>query len=160
MIVDLQECFVPNKHLVEKIKERTQISPLVLQTKQTKKNPLFKEVLGWDPPEEALKLVLPNTGIVLEKEGYGLNPKDLERVQELLEPYNCIEVCGAEIDGGVLSICFQLWDIGIRPLPIFGLCGGQDNRLESQSVMIRQFGPNQTAGSPSHSKIFIEKEEE
>ena len=140
VIVDLQQRFDPNKKLLDAIKERAGEKKTVVQTKYTPDNQPFAGGVGCDQPIGGTDLLFPEIGTIIEKTGYGLDTDGTKKLKQLIGEAKEVEVCGMELDGSVLAICFQLWDMGIRPIPIFELCGGQENRLEAQSISKHIFG--------------------
>jgi hypothetical protein len=71
--------------------------------------------------------------------GYTLNEEDLKKIKQLVGDEPSIDICGGLIDGALLAICYQLADEGLIPRPLFDLCGGEENRLEAQSIMKAHF---------------------
>jgi hypothetical protein len=140
LIVDLQPCFNPSKDLVEKIRMKAKSAPTVIQTRFVEGNKLFQTVLNYSPNNQSLDVCIKDMGMILTKTGYGLDKKELDLLKDLIDPFDSVEVCGMEIDSCILAICFQVWDIGIQPIPLPELCGGVENRLEAQSILLRSFG--------------------
>lgn len=140
IIVDLQRCFGVDEELIEATEKEIKGRNIIIQTKLRHGNALFERLIGASPKPENMELCIPNVGKIVEKAGYGVGPENLKDLKESLSLATEVDICGVELDGSVLAICYQIWDMGILPKPIFELCGGSENRLESQGIAKHIFG--------------------
>lgn len=137
LIVDVQKGFSPDAGLLKGIAEIVPGYRKVVMTKfVNRKGSLYRSVLGWH--EDGGDLVLDvRDAVVFEKSGYGLPPESVEEMKGM----GCVEwhVCGLETDACVLACAYSLWDAGIRPVILEGLC---HSPLHREGVMVarRQFG--------------------
>lgn len=87
---------------------------------------------------------LADTGIVFNKDTYGLTQKNLSMIKNL--NINEIEVCGTDTDACVLTIAYQLFDNNIKPIILTELCGSSsdDKSLHEHAIKImgRSFSKN------------------
>lgn len=138
LIVDLQQGFSPSPALVRAIAATVPYYPVVAMTRFVNRlDSLYRSVLGWNL--EPGNLVLqPDNALILGKTGYGLSAENLDRLLET----GCTEwhLCGLETDACVLACAFSLWDVGMRPKILPGLCSSPLHK-EGMAIAERQFGP-------------------
>lgn len=118
MIVDVQRAFEPPAAFVEKLRRYARGFPCRIFTRYL--NPagsLFRKVLKQKccaPGSADTQLLLtPEPGdLVINKSGYGLQPRDLRQLRR--RRIRRVTVCGVDTDACVLGVMFSLFDAGIE----------------------------------------------
>lgn len=137
LIVDLQQGLSPSPALVRAIAATVPNYPVVAMTRFVNRpDSLYRSVLGWNVEPGEL-VFQPDHAVILEKTGYGLSAKNIDR----LRGTGCTEwhLCGLETDACVLACAFSLWDAGLRPRILLDLCASPLQK-EAKMILERQFG--------------------
>lgn len=147
LVVDMQKGFMNSenyKHLNKKIAELIdgKYYDKYIFTKfknDSAKNPLYQTKLNWyklmTKEEQEFSISLPNSAVIIDKYGYGLQNEDLEYIKSL--DVDEMDICGIESEACIYAISLQLWDNGIYPNILSKYIAGKQNM---EAVFKRQFG--------------------
>ena len=148
IIVDMQDSFLNenNNYLIECINnylENNEFSNIFITKCINDDDSPFRKILKYNEGYSH-KIVInqPTNAIIFNKNGYGLNQKQIDLIKE--KGIKEIEICGTDIDACVLAIAFNLFDNGIKPIILSNLCdtSSKNKSLKNYSLEIikRQFG--------------------
>lgn len=149
MVVDMQKGFMNenNNFLIDKINEylKNNNFDYIFYTKFNNNNAsLFSKLLNWNEmiSSEAQELAVDfhSKAIIFEKDGYGLTKNQIDTLKKMNIAE--IEICGTDIDACVLSIMFNLFDAGIKPILLKDLTGSSTKDMMPPALKIikNQFG--------------------
>ena len=149
LIVDMQNGFMNHenyKKLSKKIDEYIRLTKydLYIFTKFiNKKKSLYENKLNWtnlqDNVSQSICVNVPDKAIIIEKNGYGLAQKDLEKIKKL--GVKTIDICGLQTDACVYAISFQLWDNEIFPNILINYTATDPAKeKQAKQMLIHQFG--------------------
>lgn len=89
--------------------------------------------------EQEICLPIPNNSIVFEKNGYGLEQKDLEKLKSFGE--SVVDICGLQADACVYAIALQCFDNNIYPNILFNYVECNPKLKDTMKIIFtKQFG--------------------
>jgi nicotinamidase-related amidase len=145
VIVDVQAAFmIPPKKLAAIERYSRQFERRIFTRFVVEPNSVFRRVLGNDscaPGSPDLRLLIEPAkhDIVFDKHGYGLSPKQIEKLRRM--KIREVMVCGMDTDACVLGTMFSLIDGGIAPrvAPPQYCHSNQNLDTEARKIMAAQF---------------------
>ena len=149
MVVDMQKGFMNenNMFLIDKINTYLNSNDFdyIFYTKfNNRSESLFSKLLNWNEmtssDAQELAVDFHSNAIVFEKDGYGLTKSQIDTLKKM--NITEIEICGTDIDACVLSIMFNLFDAGIKPILLKDLTSSSTKDMIPPALKIikNQFG--------------------
>ena len=149
MVVDMQKGFMNenNMFLIDKINAylKSNNFDYIFYTKfNNRSESLFSKLLNWNEmtssEDKELAIDFHSNAIIFEKDGYGLTKSQIDTLKKM--NITEIEICGTDIDACVLSIMFNLFDAGIKPILLKDLTGSSTKDMAPPALKIikNQFG--------------------